>query len=143
MKRIALLFLLSFTASASDKSYVDTLSSKVSSNCETRSLDVKTAVQMRDQGKSKEEILKNLQRPNKHWSIGNYFVDQIFQLNDKSPESFYRFSLNTCRVHYWKVVQEELCPVIFPEDKGENCLKAATNASKDLMFKSFKHLSNS
>ena len=143
MKRIALLFLLSFTASASDKSYFDTLSSEVSSNCEARSLDVKTAVQMRDQGKSKEEILKSLQRPNKHWSIGSYFMDQIFQLNDKSPESFYRFSLHTCKVYYWKEVQEELCPVIFPEDEGESCLKATTNASKGMLIKSFNHLGNS
>jgi len=143
LKRIALLFLLSCTASASDKSHFGNLGAKVDSNCEARSQDVKTAVHMRDKGKTKEEILTKLQRPNEHWSIGSSFIDNIFELNDKSSESFYWFSLHTCKIHYWKIAQEELCPVIFPEDKGANCLKASARASKDMLIKSFKHLSGS
>ncbi|MFY0675848.1 MAG: hypothetical protein JXR18_01065 [Neptuniibacter sp.] len=143
MKRIALLLFISCTVSASDSSYFGKLGVMVSNNCEARSQDVKTAVHMRDKGVTKEEILKKLQRPNETWSIGSYFVDQIFQLNDKSPENFYQFSLHTCKVHYWKLVQDEACPIIFPEDKGTNCLKAAARTSKDMMINSFKHLSNS
>jgi len=143
VKRIALLFLLSCTASASDESYFGNLGATVSANCEARSQDVKSAVLMRDESATKEEILKKLQRPAEHWSIESYFVDQMFDLHDKSPESFYQFSLQTCKVHYWKLVQDEACPIIFPEDKGANCLKAATRTSKDMMINNYKYLSNS
>lgn len=143
MKRIALLLFISCSASASDSSYFEELGTMVGNNCEARSQDVKTAVNMRDEGATKAEILKALQRPKDNWSIGSYFVDQIFQLNDKSPDSFYQFSLHTCKVYYWKLAQDELCPELFPEDKGANCLKASSRTSKDMMLRSFQHLSNS
>lgn len=141
VKRIALLILLSSISHASDNSLIRNIETTVGHNCEARSQDVKSAVILRDKGVSKEDALKRLKRPEEPWSIGMYFIDQIYELQDKSPENFYAFSLHTCRVHYWKTAQEELCPLIFSEDAGKQCLIEASKTAKRMMLHSFKHLS--
>ncbi len=145
MTRILLLLLvlpISCMAFSSEKTLFSQIGHKAEKDCVSRSQDVKSAVLMRDQGLPKEQVLNKLKRLNEAWPISTSLIELIYVKSDRSPDQFYNFSMHTCRVSFWLMMQKELCPEIFPDDNGKQCIRRSEFAAKEILFKSFQYLSS-